>query len=89
MVEYGSCSALSTRHKAPGSTTLPRVTPIPDPAPPQRGALPVRELIGLLLLVVGMLGVIVVAFAVNLLLGLAVMSGTATVAGLYLTFSEG
>ncbi|MFD7832421.1 hypothetical protein [Streptomyces sp. MJM8645] len=67
-------------------TTPPASQPSP-PSPPQL-ALPSRELVGLLLVVVGTLSVTAVAFMVHPLCGAAVISAFVMAAGLWLASED-
>lgn len=74
------------RHKP---TPIPTLRAVTTPTPPsERRALPIPELIGLLLLVVGVAGLVVVAFLLHPLAGGAVLSALAAVAGYWLTTRE-
>ena len=58
----------------------------PETPPPNGSALP--ELIGLILLVVGVCAVVTAAFLVDVRLGLATVGAAAATVGFWLTFRE-
>lgn len=61
----------------------------PDTAPTRRTRLPIREVVGLVLLLAGAVGMIATLAAVDWRLAAGVGSAAAVTAGLLLTMSEG
>ncbi|MFJ5121843.1 hypothetical protein [Kitasatospora sp. NPDC088548] len=63
-------------------------TPLPTHPAPQQQQLPLRELLGLLLVVVGTVGLTVVAFCFHPLCGAAVVSALTAVTGMWLASED-